>query len=82
MWVATHLGPKGDMRCRGALSAVLDTPAMHIPRWYWFNCLYPNLAFAERSTVENYSRFQQIKPEDLVGEWTFCDALFRPGRLT
>ena len=40
------------------------------------------LAFAERITVENYSRFQQIKPEDLVGEWTFCDALFGPGRLT
>ena len=27
------------------------------------NCLYPNLAFAERITVENYSPFQQIKPD-------------------
>ena len=43
-------------------------------------CLYPNLAFAERIGVENYNAFQFIKPEDLGGEWTFCEALFGPDR--
>ena len=32
----TQLGPKGDMRYRGVLSAVVNLPEMHIPPWYWF----------------------------------------------
>ena len=24
------------MKCRGVLSVVVNTPAMHIPPWYWF----------------------------------------------
>ena len=43
-------------------------------------CLYPNLEFAELIGVENYNAYEFIKPEDLVGEWTFADALFGPGR--
>jgi ribosomal peptide maturation radical SAM protein 1 len=39
-------------------------------------CLYPNLKFAELIGVENYNAYQFIKPEDLVGEWTFAGALF------
>ena len=25
------------MSCRGVLSVVVNTPAMHIPPWYWFS---------------------------------------------
>ena len=30
------MGPKGDMRCRGVLSVIVNLPEMHIPPWYWF----------------------------------------------
>ena len=35
--VATELGPEGDVRFRGVLSVVFETPEMHIPPWYWFS---------------------------------------------
>ena len=31
------LGRKGDMRRRGVLEIVFETPEMHIPPWYWFS---------------------------------------------
>ena len=43
-------------------------------------CLYPNLKFAELIGVDNYNAYNFIRPEDLVGEWTFADALFGPDR--
>ena len=33
----TQLGPKANMKCRGVLSVVVNTPEMHIPPWYWFS---------------------------------------------
>ena len=33
----TQLGPKGDMRCRGVLSVIVNLPEMHLPPWYWFS---------------------------------------------
>ena len=35
--VATGLGPEGDVRSRGVLSAVFRTLEMRIPPWYWFS---------------------------------------------
>ena len=32
----TQLGPKGDMRCHGVLTVIVNLPEMHIPPWYWF----------------------------------------------
>ena len=34
--MTTQLGPKGDMRCRGVLSVIVNLPGMQIPPWYWF----------------------------------------------
>ena len=40
----TQLGPKGNMKCRGVLSVVVNTPAMHIPPWYWFRKVVQGIA--------------------------------------
>ena len=58
----------------GLLQAALDRAAIKSA------CVYANLGFAERIGVDNFNAFDSMYTEHLVGEWTFCDALYGPGR--
>ena len=44
-------------------------------------CVYANLDFAERIGIDRYIVVDGMATEDLVGEWTFCDALYGTGRI-
>ena len=71
----TRLGPKGDMRCRGVLSGIVNLPEMHIPPWYWFSWIEGSEAddFFDDMKNANGAGLQEVVSVRLL---TFCENWF------